>query len=51
MRFIVRLLGVVCVGLFVSGARASAPVPDADADDVPPVTLESDIHLFVIQRD
>lgn len=49
MRSFVRLLGFACVCLSVCRASATPDAPDAD--DTSPASIESDVHVFVIQRD
>jgi len=49
MRSFVRFVGFACVCLSVCRASATPDAPDAD--DTSPATIESDVHVFVIQRD
>ncbi|CAN0627323.1 conserved exported protein of unknown function [Burkholderia multivorans] len=49
MRSFVRFLGFACVCLSVCRASAAPGAPDAD--DTSPASIESDVHVFVIQRD
>ncbi|MGU7785329.1 DUF3857 domain-containing transglutaminase family protein [Burkholderia sp. PU8-34] len=56
-RFNFRLIGcaLACAAACCASASAAPPGADTDADakisDAAPTTLESDVHVFVIQRD
>ena len=41
----------VCCGLSFAPAHAAGTTNPASVEDVPPSTLERDVHLFVVQRD